>query len=259
MPKRKQTKNKDIKELQAENDTSVKISEPLPLVEATNLEIPDAPNYKGIYIANETRPNEKGTMGGVLVSDKGVLYGITCFHTVKENNKNYNVLLPEESTKVVSEGVALGKFSKETVAFNSKIDVALVLLQDTKGVKELVKKVYRPKQYAIVTSKDIGTPVFFWSVKKGIEKSGIIAKTNQEWEQSEKGIENTFKNLIYISDGEDNRISEKGDSGAFVIRTSDKAVIGIVIGDTAFETAVIPITELLEQFNAISFTLKKIA
>jgi hypothetical protein len=59
----------------------------------------------------------------------------------------------------------------------------------------------------------------------------------------------TANNLIVIgkkNNGSFETISKGGDSGALVVRKSDKKPIGIVIGGLSSKTFVIPIQEIME-------------
>jgi hypothetical protein len=202
-------------------------------------------NYAGILIANEVHPLEKGTLGGVLMSEKGDLYGLTCFHTVKQN-KSFNTVLPNESLNVVAEnGEKIGFFNADTAVFNNKLDIALVKLSG----KFHNKTIGTPTKFADVKASDIGTPVYFFNdrIKKIVK--GFIVKVNQNgnWELG------VYENMVFVSDALDLEIcvniSEEGDSGSWLLRESDNAVLGVIFSKSLEFTLVMPIMEIIETFK----------
>jgi hypothetical protein len=215
----------------------------LPSAAAT--ETTKSPNYAGILIANESKPKEKGTMGGVLISDKGDLYGLTCFHTVKQN-KDFSKFLPDESFKIVSEdGAEVGFFNADTAILNPRLDIALIKLSG----KFHNKTIDSPTKTVDIKDADKGTEVYFFNdrIKKKIK--GFIIKVNQRgnWQLGK------YENIIFVSnvmdEGVCERISDEGDSGSWLLRVSDNALIGVVFANSYEFTFVMPITEVLQAFQ----------
>jgi hypothetical protein len=202
-------------------------------------------NYAGILIANEAHPLEKGTLGGVLMSDKGDLYGLTCFHSVKQN-KSFYTFLPNESLNVVGEnGKKIGTFNADTAVFNDKLDIALVKLSG----KFHNKTIGPPTQFVDVKTTDIGMPVYFFNDRTQKKVKGFIVKVSQKgnWELG------AYENMIFVSDVMDMEvcvnISEEGDSGSWLLRESDNALLGVIFSKSLEFTFVMPIMEIIETFK----------
>jgi hypothetical protein len=245
MAKRKQTTSRGLKNLPLDNKTieNAATSEP---------EVSSSENYAGILIANEKRPKEKGTLGGVLVSDKGDLYGITCFHTVKQNNKDFSKFLPDESGKVISEaGKEIGVFTENTAIFNNKLDIALIKLSG----KFHNKTIGSPTKIIDIKEADKGTAVYFFNDRIKKKAKGFIIKVNQKgnW------LLGKYENMLFVSDVMDENIceniSDEGDSGSWLLRESDNALIGVVFANSLEFTFVMPITEVIEAFKKKKITL----
>ncbi len=215
-------------------------------------EHPSSPNYAGILIANEKRKDDKGTLGGVLVSEKGVHYGVTCYHVVKQNNNNFNSFLPEESVVVVSEaGHKIGTFNTETAFINNKIDIALIELEG----KFNNDKIGSPTKFLDINDLQIGTEVYFFNDRIKTKVKGVIRKINQKgnWRLGR------YENTIFVSNVLDEdiceRISDEGDSGSWLLRVSDNALVGIVYANSFTSTFVMPITDVLDAFKQKNITL----
>ncbi len=208
--------------------------------------------YAGILIANEKRKADKGTLGGVLVSDKGIHYGVTCYHVVKQNNTNFNSFLPEESVVVVSEaGNIIGTFSTETAFINNKLDIALIELVE----KFNNEKIGSPTKFLDINDLQIGTEVYFFNDRIKTKAKGIIRKINQKgnWRLGK------YENTIFVSNVLDEdtceRISDEGDSGSWLLRVSDNALVGVVFADTDTSTFVMPIHEVIDAYKKKNITL----
>lgn len=262
MAKRKQptNKSKGINTLPPDENILIIISEtttergdlgnpPTPVASASEVTI--ISNYAGILIANETRPKEKGTLGGVLVSDKGDLYGLTCFHTVKQN-KDFTKFLPDESLKVISEdGKEIGFFNADTAIINSKLDIALIKLSG----KFHNKTIGSPTKIIDIKEADKGTEVYFYNDRIKKKAKGFIIKVNQKgnWQLGK------YENIIFVSNVMDEevceRISDEGDSGSWLLRVSDNALVGVVFANSYEFTFVMPITEVIQAFQKKKITL----
>jgi hypothetical protein len=257
MAKRKQTtiKFKDLQDLSlmgnvmvnhADNNLSERgsLEETVsPIASAT--EIPKNLNYAGILIANKARPENKGTLGGIFVSDKGELYGTTCLHVVKQN-ENYTTFLPDESFKVISEDAKeIGFFNENLTVFNSKLDVALIKLSG----KFHNKTIDSPTQFVELKKADIGTEVYFFNERTKKKVKGFIVRV----EQKGNWISNKFENMIFVADNMDEElcqaITDKGDSGSWLLRVADNSLLGIIIFNSLRFTFVMPITDVLEAFK----------
>lgn len=214
-------------------------------------EILENPNYAGILIANEKRPQEKGTMGGVLMSDTGVLYGLTCFHAVKQNNQDFATFFPTESVKIIAEnGNEIGIFTENTAIINSRLDVALIKLVG----KFHNETIGSPTKFMEVTETDIGTPVYFFNDRNKKKVHGVIRKVNQEgnWRLGD------YENIIFVSNQLEKGhkcISDEGDSGSWLLRESDNALIGVIFANSYWHTFVMPITEIIQAFQKKNITL----
>ena len=215
-------------------------------------EMPFSPNYAGILIANEKRKADKGTLGGVLVSDKGVHYGVTCYHVVKQDNNNFNSFLPEESVVVVSEaGNVIGTFNTETAFLNHKVDIALVELAE----KFNNDKIGSPNKFLDVKDLQIGEKVYFFNDRIKTKVEGVIRKLNQKGNWRLGRYENTIFVSNVLDEDTCERISDEGDSGSWLLRVSDNALVGIVYANSFTSTFVMPITEVLEAFKKKNITL----
>ncbi len=208
--------------------------------------------FAGMLIANEHRKDDKGTLGGVLVSDKGVHYGVTCCHVVKQNNENFNTFSPEESFVVISEkGDKIGVFNAETAFINSKLDIALIELTDKFGNE----KIGSPTKFVEIQDLELGTEVCFFNDRIKTKAKGVIRKINQEgpWKLGR------YENAIFVSDILNDRkakkISAQGDSGSWLLRVSDNALIGVVFSDSDYSTLVMPISEVIDAFKKKNITL----
>ncbi len=232
-------------------ETSIQRDE-TPSVANTNTESPTILDYAGLLIANKKRPTEKGTMGGVLVSDKGDIYGMTCFHVVKQNTTDLNQFLPEESVEVILEdGNSIGTFSQETAIFNTKLDVALIKLSG----KFQNKRIDSPTKYIDITDADLGTEVYFFNDRNKKKVKGFIRRINQKgnWELGK------YENVTFVSSSMDDdscrRVSDKGDSGSWMLRVSDNALIGVVFANSATSTWVMPFSEIIQAYKKKNITL----
>jgi hypothetical protein len=253
MAKRKQTtsKNKGLLNTLVEDTAITAPDAKTGITATTEIEPSEKHNYAGILIANEAHPLEKGTLGGVLVSDKGDLYGLTCFHTVK-HNKDFKQFLPDESLKVISEnGKVVGDFNANTSIFNDKLDIALIKLTD----KFHNKTIDSPTKIQALKAADIGTPVYFYNDRIKKKATGFILRINQEgnWALG------SYEKVIFVANmmDEENcyRISDKGDSGSWLLRVSDNALLGVVFSNSSHFTFVMPITEVLEAFKLKNINL----
>ncbi len=210
------------------------------------------PNYAGILIANEKRKDDKGTLGGVLVSDKGVHYGVTCFHVVKQNNQNFNTLLPEESVVVISEkGDKIGVFNAETAFINSKLDIALIELTQ----KFNNEKIGSPTKFVDSIDLKIGTEVYFLNDRIKKKANGVIRKVNQKGNWRLGKYENTIFVSTVLDEDTCERISDEGDSGSWLLRVSDNALVGVVFANSLTSTFVMPITDVIDAFKHKNITL----
>lgn len=208
--------------------------------------------YAGILIANEHRKDDKGTLGGVLVSDKGIHYGVTCFHVVKQNNQNFNTFLPEESVTVISEkGDKIGVFNAETAFINSKLDIALIELID----KFDNEKIGSPTKFVEIHDLQAGTEVYFLNDRIKKKANGVIRKVNQKGNWRLGKYENTIFVSTVLDDENCERISDEGDSGSWLLRVSDNALVGVVFANSFTSTFVMPITEVLDAFKKKNITL----
>jgi hypothetical protein len=202
--------------------------------------------YAGILIANEQRKDDKGTLGGVLVSDKGVHYGVTCFHVVKQNNQNFSTFLPEESVTVVSEkGDKIGIFNAETAFINTKLDIALIELNDIFGNE----KIGSPSKFVEIPDLQLGTEVYFLNDRIKKKANGVIRKVNQKGNWRLGKYENTIFVSTVLDDENCERISDEGDSGSWLLRVSDNALVGVVFANSFTSTFVMPITEVIDAFK----------
>jgi hypothetical protein len=249
MTKRKQTPKKILSiEKNSETKTAETSTERGDIAEAAASE-PDALkpfNYAGILVANETRPAEKGTLGGVLMSDKGVLYGITCFHAVKQNNKDFSKIMPDESLKVISEnGKEIGIFTENTAFINAKLDIALIKL----FAKFHNKTIDSPTKCIDVSDADIGTEVYYFNDRNKAKVKGVIRKINQKgnWRLGK------YEEIIFVSTVLDEdacqNITEEGDSGSWLLRVSDNALVGVIFANSYRHTFVMPITTVIKAFQ----------
>ncbi len=264
MAKRKQISRKAKKK--SKKDKPIEASKPMLMSEiSASRGIEDAPevnvsettqnrNYAGMLIANEKRKDDKGTLGGVLVSDKGIHYGVTCYHVVKQYNQEDKIhtLLPEESVVVITEkGDKIGVFNAETAFINSKLDIALIALAD----KFDNKKIDSPTTFVTVQELQTGTEVYFFNDRIKKKAIGVIRKINQEgaWRLGR------YENAIFVSDILDDRkakkISDQGDSGSWLLRVSDNALVGIVFSESSYSTIVMPISEVIDTFKQKNITL----
>lgn len=208
--------------------------------------------YAGILIANEHRKDDKGTLGGVLVSDKGVHYGVTCFHVVKQNNQNFNTFLPEESFVVISDkGDKIGVFNAETAFINSKLDIALIELIDKFGNE----KIGSPTKFVAIQDLELGTEVYFFNDRIKKKANGVIRKINQKGNWRLGKYENTIFVSTVLDDENCERISDEGDSGSWLLRVADNALVGVVFANTFTSTFVMPISEVLDAFKKKNITL----
>ena len=209
-------------------------------------------NYAGILIANEKRKEDKGTLGGVLVSDKGVHYGVTCFHVVKQDNKNFNMLLPEESVVVVSEkGNKIGVFNPDTAFINSKLDIALIELTE----KFNNKTIDSPTKFVDINDIKPGIEVYFFNDRIKTKVKGVIRKVNQKGNWRLGRYENTIFVSNVLDDELCERISDEGDSGSWLLRVSDNALVGVIFANSFTSTFVMPITEVIDAFKKKNITL----
>ena len=232
-------------------ETSISRSE-VTNVATTNAEPPTLLDYAGMLIANKKRPTEKGTMGGVLSSDKGDIYGLTCFHVVKQHHTDLTQFLPEESVEVVSEnGESIGVFDEKTAIFNTKLDVALIKLSG----KFHNKRIDSPTKFIEITEADLGTEVYFFNDRNKKKVKGFIRRINQKgnWELGK------YENVTFVSSSMDDdscrKISDKGDSGSWMMRVSDNALIGVVFANSATSTWVIPFSEIIQAYKKKNITL----
>ena len=232
-------------------ESSIQPSE-LPNVAISDTEPPTILDYAGLLIANKKRPTEKGTMGGVLSSEKGDIYGLTCFHVVKQNNTDLTQFLPEESVEVVSEdGELIGIFDEETAIFNTKLDVALIKLTG----KFQNKRIDSPTKFIDITEADLGTEVYFLNDRNKEKVKGFIRRVNQKgnWALGK------YENVTFVSSSMDDdrckKISDKGDSGSWMLRVSDNALIGVVFAQTATSTWVMPFSEIIQAYKKKNITL----
>ena len=232
-------------------ESTVQPSE-LPIVAMSNTETTSILDYAGLLIANKKRPTEKGTMGGVLLSDKGDIYGLTCFHVVKQNNTDNNQLLPEESVEVILEnGELIGVFDEKTAIFNTKLDVALIKLTG----KFQNKRIDSPTKFIEISEADLGTEVYFFNDRNKKKVKGFIRRVNQKgnWELGK------YENVTFVSSSMDDdscrRISDKGDSGSWMLRVSDNALIGVVFANSATSTWVMPFSEIIQAYKKKNITL----
>ena len=232
-------------------ESTVQPSE-LPIVAISNTEPTTILDYAGLLIANKKRPTEKGTMGGVLYSDKGDIYGLTCFHVVKQNNTDNNQLLPEESVEVILEnGELIGVFDEKTAIFNTKLDVALIKLTG----KFQNKRIDSPTKFIEISEADLGTEVYFFNDRNKKKVKGFIRRVNQKgnWELGK------YENVTFVSSSMDDdscrRISDKGDSGSWMLRVSDNALIGVVFANSATSTWVMPFSEIIQAYKKKNITL----
>ena len=254
----KKAKSKDQPYKPADNsllitivETSIPRSE-VSNVATTNIESHTLLDYAGMLIANKKRPTEKGTMGGVLSSDKGDVYGLTCFHVVKQNNTDLTQFLPEESVEVILEdGNSIGVFTQETAIFNTKLDVALIKLSG----KFHNKRIDSPTKYIDITEADLGTEVYFFNDRNKKKVKGFIRRINQKgnWELGK------YENVTFVSSSMDDdscrRISDKGDSGSWMMRVSDNALIGVIFANSATSTWVMPFSEIIQAYKKKNITL----
>ncbi len=218
----------------------------------SNIEPPKLLDYAGMLIANIKRPDNKGTMGGVLCSDKGDIYGLTCFHVVKQNNTDFTHFLPEESVEVILEdGNSIGTFNEDTAIFNTKLDVALIRLTG----KFHNKRIDSPTKFIDITEEDLGTEVYFFNDRNKKKVKGFIRRINQKgnWELGK------YENVTFVSSSMDDdncrRISDKGDSGSWMMRVSDNALIGVVFANSASSTWVMPFSEIIQAYKKKNITL----
>ena len=232
-------------------ETSVSSSE-VSNITASNTESPILLDYAGMLIANKKRPDNKGTMGGVLCSDKGEVYGLTCFHVVKQNTTNFNQFLPEESVEVILEdGNLIGTFNEDTAIFNTKLDVALIKLSG----KFHNKRIDSPTKFIDLTEADLGTEVYFFNDRNKKKVNGFIRKINQKgnWELGK------YENVTFVSSNMDDdncrRISDRGDSGSWMMRVSDNALIGVVFSNSASSTWIMPFSEIIQAYKKKNITL----
>ena len=232
-------------------ETSIQRGEVSSVV-ATNTEPPTLLDYAGMLIANKKRPDNKGIMGGVLFSDKGEVYGLTCFHVVKQNTTDLTQFLPEESVEVILEdGNSIGVFNQETAIFNTKLDVALIKLTG----KFHNKRIDSPTKFIDITEADLGTEVYFFNDRNEKKVKGFIRRINQKgnWELGK------YENVTFVSSSMDDdscrRISDKGDSGSWMMRVSDNALVGVVFANSATSTWVMPFSEIIQAYKKKNITL----
>ena len=212
----------------------------------------ETPNRAGMMIAHEKRKADKGTLGGVLVSDKGVHYGVTCCHTVRLFDKNTKTFLPDESFGVVSErGNKIGVFKEETTIFNNKLDVALIELTD-KFTNETIDT---PTIFLDINDLQIGTEVYFSNDRIKRKAKGVIRKTNQTGNWRLGRYENTLFISNVLDEDTCERISDEGDSGSWLLRVSDNALVGVVFANSDTSTFVMPINEVIDGFKKKNITL----
>lgn len=261
MPKKNrdnnQEKNKTIKSLSIEEAIkALDMKAPVSrggLTDAAAVDGQSIPQgYAGILIANKNRPAEKGTLGGIVASDKGDIYGLTCFHVIKQNNQDFTQFLPEESVEVITEnGHGIGSFDQSIAIINSKLDIALIKL---KG-KFHNNTIGSPTKILDVKEADKGTEVYFFNDRNKEKVKGFIRKINQKgnWRLGK------YENVIFVSsdmrDDMCERISDEGDSGSWMMRTSDNALVGVVFANSATSTWVMPFTEIIDAYKKKNITL----
>ena len=152
---------------------------------------------------------------------------------------------------ISEKGDKIGIFNAETAFINSKLDIALIELTD----KFNNEKIGSPTKFVDIIDLQIGTEVYFVNDRIKKKASGVIRKVNQKGNWRLGKYENTIFVSTVLDDEMCERISDEGDSGSWLLRVSDNALVGVVFANSFTSTFVMPITEVIDAFKKKNITL----
>ncbi len=213
-----------------------------------------------LLVVPEDTMDNSGTLGAVVVDNRGRRYLLSNNHVLANLNENpigHPILGPDMQTPIAK----LSAFVALDPNGPNEVDAAIARLNDPDAAATALRKPPGPLANESPVAARLGNEVCKRGAGSGFTRGTIHSPLAAERIEDEQGDSLLIVDAIVVEDG-DEAFSEAGDSGSLVVDLMAKRAVGLLIGrseaetETSFSIAC-PIARTLELLgNKIGSTLK---